>query len=112
MKRLTITGNVGHDAVTRVDKAGESFVTFSVGVSVGNKQAPKTDWVDVNCNGKLAEIAQSYVKKGTKVLIEGYPTTNAYINRSGEALSSLKLFANHLELLSKQDTEDECSDEK
>lgn len=53
MKKLIITGNVGDDPIIRTNPSGAEFACFSVGVSVGVKENPKTDWVDVTCNGKL-----------------------------------------------------------
>ncbi len=100
MKKLIITGNVGRDAESRADQNGNTFATFSVGVSVGTKQNPKTDWVDVSCNGKLADLAKIYVKKGMKVLIEGYPAATAYMNKENKPAASLRLYANNLEFLS------------
>jgi single-strand DNA-binding protein len=110
MKKMIITGNVGKDPELRVDPAGNAYATFSVGVSVGNKQEPKTDWVDVSCNGKLADTARQYVKKGTKVLIDGFPTATAYINKENQAIPTLRMFANNLELLSKRE-DDSVADE-
>lgn len=103
MKKIIITGNVGKDPELRADQNGNQFATFSVGVSVGTKQNPKTDWVEVSCNGKLADIARNYVKKGTKILVEGFPTANAYINRENKPVASLRVFANTMELLSKRE---------
>ena len=105
MKKMIITGNVGRDPEVRVDPTGNNFTTFSVGVSVGTKDNPKTDWVDISCNGKLAEIAQAYVKKGAKVLIEGFPSVNAYVNKDNKPIGTIRIFANTLELLSKREDE-------
>ena len=52
MKKIIITGNVGRDPEMKISQNGEEFVTFSLGVSVGTKDKPKTDWVDISCNGK------------------------------------------------------------
>ena len=103
MKKIIITGNVGKDPELRADQNGNQFATFSMGVSVGTKQAPKTDWVDVSCNGKLADLAKNYIKKGSKLLIEGYPSANAYINKENKPVASLRVFANNVEFLSKQE---------
>ena len=100
MKKLIITGNAGRDPEVRTDANGNVFTTFSVGVSVGTKQEPKTDWIDVHASGALAERVNNYVKRGTKVLIEGFPTTSAYINKDNHPASSLRLYARNLELLS------------
>jgi single-strand DNA-binding protein len=108
MKKIIVTGNVGRDPELRADQNGNQFATFSVGVSVGTKQNPKTDWVDITCNGKLADVARSYVKKGTKLLIEGFPSVNAYINKENKAVGTLRINANNFEFIgSRQDSTDD-----
>lgn len=99
MKKIIITGNVGQDPEEKYSPNGESFLTFSVGVNVGTKLKPRTDWVEISCNAKLAEIAKEFVKKGTKVLIEGFPSSSAYINKSGEAVAILRISAKVIELI-------------
>ncbi len=103
MKKIIITGNVGKDPEVRSDSAGNSFVVFTVAVSVGTKTNPKTDWIDITCNGKTADIVKMYVKKGIKVLVEGFPSVNAYISRENKAVGTLRIAAHNVELLSKKD---------
>ena len=103
MKKIIVTGNVGRDPEMRADQTGGQFATFSIGVSVGTKQNPKTDWVDISCNGKLADIARNYIKKGTKLLVEGFPSVGAYINKENKAVGTLRIYANNIELLSKRE---------
>ena len=110
MKRLTITGNIGRDPELRLDPSGNQFATFSVAVPVGTKTNPKTDWIDVSCNGKLAEVACTYTKKGTKVLVDGYPSVNAYINKDNIPVGTMRLYANSIEILSKVDNETTSSE--
>lgn len=110
MKKIIITGNVGRDPEMRADQSGSQFASFSIGVSVGTKQNPKTDWVDVTCNGKLADIARNYIKKGTKLLVEGFPSVNAYINRENKPVGTLRVYASNIELLSRR--EDLASDDQ
>lgn len=107
---MIITGNVGKDPELRTDTTGNQFATFSMGVSVGTKQAPKTDWVEVSVNGKLADIARMYIKKGSKILVEGFPTATAYINRENKPVASLRIYANNIELLSKRENEEVHAD--
>ena len=111
MKKIFITGNVGRDPKLRADQAGTQFATFSVGVSVGTKQSPKTDWVDISCNGKLADVARNYIKRGTKILVEGFPSVNAYVNKENKPVGTLRIFANNFELLSKKEDGQDNSDE-
>ncbi len=105
MKKIIITGNVGRDPEMRAYQNGGEFasfsVGFSVGVSVGTKQNPKTDWVDVTCNGKLSDVVQNYIKKGSKILVEGFPSVNAYINKENKPVATLRIYASNIELLSR-----------
>lgn len=108
MKKIIVTGNVGRDPELRADQNGNQFATFSLAISVGTKQNPKTDWVDVSCNGKLADVARNYVKKGAKLLVEGFPSVNAYMNRENKAVGTLRINANNFEFIgSRQDGESE-----
>lgn len=108
MKKIFVTGNVGRDPELRADQNGNQFATFSMAVSVGTKQSPKTDWVDISCNGKLAEVARNYVKKGTKLLVEGFPSVSAYINKENKPVGTLRVNASNFEFLgSKRDENDE-----
>jgi len=110
MKKIIITGNVGRDPEMRADQSGGQFASFSVGVSVGTKQNPKTDWVDVTCNGKLSDLARNYIKKGSKLLIEGFPSVNAYVNRENKPVGTLRIYANNIEFLGKREDSTETDD--
>jgi single-strand DNA-binding protein len=101
MKRLTITGNLGRDPEMRIDPEGNSFATFSVGVTVGSKAKRRTDWIDVSCNGRLAETVTTYAKKGNKVLVEGFPSVGAYLNSENVPMPIQRLYAHNVELLNR-----------
>ena len=98
MKRMIITGYASRDAEFRTDSTGKDFATFSVGVSVGSKDNPKTDWVDISCGGSLLGIAK-YIKQGCKLFIEGFPSIGAYLNKENKPTANQKLFANYMEIL-------------
>lgn len=110
MKKIIITGNVGRDPETRADQEGNTFATFSVGVSVGSKQNPKTDWVDVVCNGRFVDLAKNYIKKGSKLLIEGFPSVNAYINKENKPVGTLRVYVNNLEFIGSRPESGDNSD--
>lgn len=101
MKRLTVIGNLGRDPELKADANGNQFATFSVAVGVGTKAAPRTDWVEVSCSARLAEVAMLYAKKGHKVLVEGFPSATAYINSDGEAVAVQRLYARILQILTR-----------
>ncbi len=110
MKKIIVTGNVGRDPEQRTSSTGESFVTFSLAVSVGTKNAPKTDWLEISCGGKTAEVVQNYVRKGTKLLIEGSPTATAYINKENKPVASLRVYANTIEFIGSREKSEDLGD--
>jgi len=110
MKKIFVTGNVGKDPESRADQSGNQFVTFSIGVSVGTKQTPKTDWVEISCNGKLADVARNYVKKGSKLLVEGFPSVSAYVNRENKPVGTLRVYANNFEFIGSKREDDTSHD--
>lgn len=103
MKKIIVTGNVGKDAESKTTREGNSFVTFSLGVSTGTRQAPQTDWVDVTCNDRLAQFASEYIKKGSKLLVEGFPSVSAYLNKDNKPVATLRIKANNIEILSRRE---------
>ncbi len=109
MKKILITGNVGRDPDVRVDQSGNNFATFSVAVSVGTKK-PKTDWVQVSCTGKLSEIARNYIKKGSKLLVEGFPTVNVYLDKQNKPTGTLVVYANNIEFLGGSESKEPSND--
>lgn len=110
MKKAIITGNVGRDPISRTDQNGNIFVSVSVAVSVGTKQNPKTDWVEAVFTGKIADTVLNLVTKGTKLLVEGFPKASAYINKDGQAVGTMTLYANSFEFLSKKEDRDPADD--
>ena len=100
MKKITITGNVGRDPEVRANQNGEYFATFSVAVNVGTKDKPRTDWVDIVCNGKKVDFAKQYIKKGGKVLVEGFPSAYGYL-QEGVVHAKLRISNPQIELLGK-----------
>ncbi len=107
MKKIIVTGNVGRDPESRFLPSGESFVAFSLAVTTGPKNNQKTDWLEISCNGKTAELVQAYVRKGSKLLVEGTPSAGAYINKEGKPVATLRVYANNIEFLSSKDSRSE-----
>lgn len=109
MKKIIITGQVGRDPELRYAPSSESFVTFSLAVTTGSKNNQKTDWLEISCNGKNAEVVQAYVRKGTKLLIEGTPSANAYINKEGKPVATLRVTASNIEFIGSKQEDSESN---
>lgn len=73
---LIIAGNVGKDPTMRYTPSGQAVTSFSVATNRqyttgSGEQVKETIWFRVSTWGKQAEICNQYLKKGSKVLIEG-----------------------------------------
>lgn len=68
---VIIVGNLGRDPEMRYTPAGKAVTSFSVAVSDGFGENKKTIWFRVSAWEKQAETCNQYLKKGSKVLIEG-----------------------------------------
>src|SRR5512144_1985008 len=73
---LILVGNVGRDPEMRYTPSGQPVTSFSVATNrqytANNGESVKeTIWFRVTTWGKQAEVCNQYVKKGSKVLVEG-----------------------------------------
>lgn len=74
--QLLLVGNVGKDPEMRYTPSGQAVTSFTVATNRqyttgGGEQVKETIWFRVTTWGKLAEVCNQYVKKGSKVLVEG-----------------------------------------
>lgn len=77
VNKVIILGNLGKDPEVKYMPSGNAVASFSLATdesytdkSTGQK-IQKTEWHSIKMFGKLAEIAGQYLKKGSKVYIEG-----------------------------------------
>ena len=109
---IIIEGNVGKDPEMRYTPSGQAVTSFSVATSrqytAGNgEQVKETIWFRVSTWGKTAEVCNQYVKKGSKVLVEGrltpYKNTGSpriYTKQDGSAGTSFEVTASTVRFLS------------
>jgi single-strand DNA-binding protein len=79
---IIIVGNVGRDPEMRYTPSGQAVTSFSVATSrnytnASGQRVDETIWFRVSAWGRQAETCNQYLKKGSKVLIEGRLTADA-----------------------------------
>jgi single-strand DNA-binding protein len=103
LNKVMLIGNVGVDPEYRTTATGTAVVSLTLATNEkwtdkqGNKQE-KTEWHRVAMFNKLAELANQYVKKGSKIYIEGKITTSTY-EKDGEKRYSTEIIANSMQFL-------------
>ncbi|MEQ9488717.1 MAG: single-stranded DNA-binding protein [Alphaproteobacteria bacterium] len=90
VNKVILVGNLGRDPEVRTMQNGGKVVNLSVATSErwndrdGNRQE-KTEWHRVVIfNEKLAEVCEKYLRKGSKVYVEGQLQTRKWTDQSGQ----------------------------
>ncbi|MBL8057153.1 MAG: single-stranded DNA-binding protein [Anaerolineales bacterium] len=110
--KVTLIGNLGRDPEMRYLPSGQAVTSFSVATSEkwtgqDGKLNERTLWWRVSVFGKQAETCNTYLKKGSKVYIEGRMTGDdktggprIYTNKAGQPAASFEVTANTVKFLS------------
>ena len=104
INKVILIGNLGRDPETRYTQGGSAVTNFSVATSenwrdkqTGENQE-RTEWHNVVCFARLAEIAGEYLKKGSKVYIEGSLRTSSW-EQDGQKRYRTEVMARDLQML-------------
>lgn len=91
-----VNGNVGRDAVLRETAKGK-VLSFSIANTspYGDKD---TTWYNVSLWGSKAESLEPYVKKGTKVVVDGETKLRKYTDKNGNERVELTIRAQDVQL--------------
>ena len=104
LNQCTFIGRLGKDPETRYLASGDAVTNFSiaVGESWKDKQGQKqerTEWVNVSCFGKIAEICGEYLRKGSKVMVSGKMKTDKWQDQSGNDRYTTKIMLRDMNML-------------
>ena len=105
INKVILVGNVGNAPEIRQTTEGNSIVTLSLATNeawkdkqTGEKQE-KTEWHRVVFFRQLADIAGKYVKKGSKLYIEGSLRTRKWQDQQGMDRYATEIVANDMQML-------------
>jgi single-strand DNA-binding protein len=105
LNRVQLIGYLGKDPESRFIPTGKKVATFSVAVTQRWKSAGETkeytEWINIEAWGRLAEICQEYLHKGSLVYIEGRLKTDKYEDK-GETRFYTKVVALTLQMLDRK----------
>lgn len=105
---VTISGNIGHDPELRHTASGSAVLGFSVAVNERVKDretgewSDKANWVDCVMFGNRAQSLAPYLRKGTKVAIEGKLRWSQW-EKDGAKRSKIEVVVDEIEFMSSRD---------
>jgi single-strand DNA-binding protein len=110
INKVILVGNVGVDPEVRYMPNGNAVATLSVATSeswkdkvTGEKQE-RTEWHRVVCYNRLGEIVGEYVRKGSKLYIEGSLRTRKWQDQQGADRYTTEIIASDIQMLDGKNT--------
>lgn len=105
VNKVIIVGNLGNDPEVRYSNNGAAIANISVATSdswkdktTGERQE-RTEWHRVTLFNRLGEVAGEYLKKGSKVYIEGKLQTRKWQDQQGNDRYSTDIIADQMQML-------------
>jgi len=105
VNKVILIGNLGKDPEVRYSPNGGAVTTITLATSESWKdkntgeQVDKTEWHRVVFFRRLAEVAGEYLKKGSKVFIEGKLQTRKWQDQNGQDRYTTEIVANEMQML-------------
>ncbi len=114
INKVIIVGNLGKDPEVRYSPSGDAMANITVATSESWKdkntgeKVEKTEWHRIVFFKRLAEVVGEYLKKGSKVYIEGKLQTRKWQDKDGQDRYTTEIVAREMQMLDgKQSSSDE-----
>ena len=105
VNKVILVGNCGQDPETKFTASGAAITNLSIATSESWKDKQtgetqeRTEWHRVVFFNRLAEIAGEYLRKGSKVYVEGSLRTRKWQDQSGQDRYTTEIVANEMQML-------------
>lgn len=104
INKVILIGNLGKDPEAKTFANGGSLTNVTVATSESWKdkdgqQQERTEWHNVVFHNKLGEIAAQYLRKGSKVYVEGSLRTRKWQDKEGKDRYTTEIHANEMQML-------------
>ncbi len=105
MSKVILVGTLGRDPETKTFPNGGSLTQFSIATSdvwtdknTGERKE-QTEWHRIVLHNRLGEIAQQYLRKGSKVYIEGSLRTRQWTDQNGQERYTTEIRGDQMQML-------------
>ncbi len=104
LNKVLLIGNLGSDPETRFTPSGAQVANFNLATSESwndknGQRQERTEWHRIVLWRRLAEIAGQYLKKGSKIYIEGKLQTRSWEDQQGQKRQTTEIVANTMKML-------------
>ena len=111
MLKAAVIGNLGNDPEMKYSANGAPFLRFNVASNYRvrtpeGEWQDKTEWVRVTVFGQRAESLSQYIRKGSRVFVDGRLEARPWTDQQGQVRAGLEVIASDVEFMSSR-TDDE-----
>jgi single-strand DNA-binding protein len=105
VNKVILIGNLGRDPEVKYTASGSAMVNVTVATSESwndkqtNERVERTEWHRVVAYRRLAEVMGEYLRKGSKVYIEGKLQTRKWQDQNGQDRWTTEIVANDMQML-------------
>ena len=105
VNKVILVGVLGKDPETKTFANGGSLTQFSIATSEAwtdkttGERKEQTEWHNIVLQNKLGEIAQQYLRKGSKVYIEGSLNTRKWTDQNGQERYTTQIKGQQMQML-------------
>ena len=99
MNTVLLIGRATRDAEIRETTGGKKVARYTLAV---DRVGDGSDFIPCVCWGDTAGFAEKYIRKGTKIAIEGHISTGSYKNKEGKAVSTFEVSVHRHEFCEKK----------
>ena len=105
VNKVILVGNLGRDPETRTFPSGDRVCNVAIATTdkwkdkATGEMKEATEWHNVVFNGRLAEIAGEYLRKGSQVYIEGSIRSRKYTDKDGIERRAFDIRADTMQML-------------
>lgn len=109
INKIILIGNLGKDPELKYgQQSGKAVCRFSLAVNEKRGAEEQTEWFNIVCFDRTAEVANEYLSKGRQVYIEGRVQTRKYQDQSGQDRYMTEVITNNMTMLgSRRDSGDD-----
>ena len=105
--KVQLIGNLGNNPEVKTLESGKKMAKFSIATNESYRNAKgekivETQWHNLIAWGKIAEITEKYLQKGSEVALEGKLINRSYNDKDGNKKYITEVQVNELLLLSKE----------
>ncbi|KAA8733165.1 single-stranded DNA-binding protein [Acinetobacter qingfengensis] len=112
VNKVILVGTLGRDPETKTFPNGGSVTQFSIATSESwvdkntGERKEQTEWHRIVLNNRLGEIAQQYLRKGSKVYIEGSLRTRQWTDQNGQERYMTEVRGDQMQMLDSRSQND------